>query len=112
MPGTISIHNLPEWPEVTLEPSSSPLASSCSSVDGAEDAIFTINDLLQQKARNIPDQPLVGYPDAVRGASHYAYYTATDLTRFAKGAAQNLISQGLSQHVCVHLDHITLLTTG
>lgn len=94
---TISIKELPKWQPATSEPELSPLESSCSSADEAEDAIFTLNDLLLQRARDLPDAPLVGYPE--RGASQYTYYSATDLLRFGEGAAKDLVAQGLPEHV-------------
>jgi len=95
----LSINEVPTWqpasPEV--EPELSPMDSSASSADEAEDAIFTINDLLLQRARDSPDAPLVGYPD--QSAAQYSYYSATDLLRFGEGAAKNLVAQGLQEHV-------------
>jgi hypothetical protein len=58
-------------------------------------AIYTINDLLLERTRTIPDQPLVGYPSSTRSAGDYVYYSATELSRFADGAVQNLNEQGL-----------------
>jgi hypothetical protein len=61
--------------------------------------IHTINDLLLERATTIPDQPLVGYPASSRGVDDYVYYSAKDLDRFADGAVQNLVHQGLPRHV-------------
>lgn len=95
-----SLPDLPVWSPPTSEPEIlSPLASSVSSVDDTDNAIFTIYDLLLQRAKTVPDHPLVGYPDAALGAAHYSYYSATDLTRFAEGAAKDLIFQGLPEQV-------------
>ena len=57
--------------------------------------IYTINDLLLERTRTIPDQPLVGYPSSTRSAGDYVYYSATQLSQFADGAAHNLTEQGL-----------------
>ncbi|TVY83631.1 Non-canonical non-ribosomal peptide synthetase FUB8 [Lachnellula suecica] len=73
-------------------------AHSSSSVDGQEDIIYTINDLLLERTRSIPDEPLVGYPASTRGSNDYVYYTAKDLDRFADGAVKSLIDQGLPIH--------------
>ena len=93
----MSIKELPKWQPELIEPELSPMDSSCSSADEADDAIFTINDLLLQRARCSPDAPLVGYPE--QGAAQYSYYTAIDLLRFGEGAAKNLVAQGLSEPV-------------
>ena len=79
------------------------------SSDEEEDMIYTINDLLMERARTIPEEPLVGYPASARGAGDYVYYNAKDLNRFADGAAKTLIDQGLPTNVtvtpkpCTHL---------
>lgn len=100
MVSTVSLHDLPQWVAPASEPELlTPMASSCSSLDDDEDAIFTIYDLLLQRARNVPDEPLVGYPGGSQDASHYSYYNAIDLIRFAEGAAKNLVAQGLPENV-------------
>lgn len=94
---SLSLEELPKFQIDLVEPELSPMDSSCSSADEAEDAIFTLNDLLVQRARDLPDAPLVGYPE--QGAAQYSYYSATDLIRFGEGAAKNLVTQGLVEHV-------------
>jgi hypothetical protein len=64
-----------------------------------DDVIYTINDLLLDRTKKIPDEPLVGYPASTRGAGDYVYYTAKDLDRFADGALENLTKQGLPAYV-------------
>jgi hypothetical protein len=74
-----------------------------------EAVVFTINDLLLERVTNIPEEPLVGYPATTHGGDDYVYYTATDLSRFADGAAASLVAQGLP--VCVSEHHIFPITT-
>jgi acyl-CoA synthetase (AMP-forming)/AMP-acid ligase II len=71
--------------------------NSCS--DEQDDVIYSIDDLLLQRMRTIPDEPLVGYPAAIRGGSDYVYYTATDLHRFADESTKFLTKQGLHSNV-------------
>ncbi|TVY93810.1 Adenylate-forming reductase [Lachnellula willkommii] len=68
---------------------------SPTSSDKHEDIVYTINDLLLERARTIPEEPLVGYPASTRGTDDYVYYNAKDLNRFADGAAKSLNDQGL-----------------
>lgn len=70
-----------------------------SSSDEQDDAIYSINDLLLERTRMIPDEPLVGYPATARGGSDYVYHTAMDLHRFADEAAKDLNKQGLPANV-------------
>ena len=66
-------------------------------LDDDELQLHTIDDMLVERARTIPDAPLVGYPKSPKSASSYVYYTAKDLDRFANGAAQDFVRQGLCQ---------------
>jgi len=75
------------------------IIDSSSSADEQENIIYTITDLLLERARTIPEEPLVGYPASTRGSDNYAYYTAKDLNRFADGATKILTDQGLSTNV-------------
>ncbi|KAH6670393.1 putative NRPS-like enzyme [Halenospora varia] len=59
------------------------------------DEIYSINDLLLERTRTIPDDPLVGYPSSIHSPGDYVYYSAKDLSRFADGTAQALCGQGL-----------------
>lgn len=61
----------------------------------------TINELLIDRAQNIPKTPLLAYPATPRGRGDYAYYTAYDLDRFADEAAHKLTSLGLHPQVRV-----------
>jgi acyl-CoA synthetase (AMP-forming)/AMP-acid ligase II len=70
-----------------------------SASDEQEDIVYTINDLLLERARTIPEEPLVGYPASTRGTDNYVYYNAKDLNRFADEAAKSLIEQGLPTNV-------------
>lgn len=94
--------------EVTVEPKLLPVvnivetvdsANSCSSADEHGETANTINDLLLERLKRIPDEPLVGYPASTRGASDYVYYTARDLDRFTGGAVKAFVEQGLPIHV-------------
>ena len=75
------------------------LESPITSSDEQEDSIYCINDLLLQRARTNPNDPFVGYPTSGRGAGDYAYYSPKDLSRFADGAADNMVKQGLPDPV-------------
>jgi len=59
----------------------------------------TMNDVLLARCESNPEDPLVGYASSLHTAEDYVYYTARDLDRFANGAIQDLLSQGL-QRVC------------
>jgi acyl-CoA synthetase (AMP-forming)/AMP-acid ligase II len=77
-------------------------SSSSISPDEQNDAIDTINDLLLDRLKKIPEEPLVGYPASTRGAGDYVYYTAKDLDRFTDCAVYDLIAQGLKINVRTH----------
>jgi len=72
---------------------------SPASINKHEDVVYTINDLLLERARTIPEEPLVGYPASTRGTDDYVYYNAKDLNRFANAAAKSLNDQGLPINV-------------
>jgi acyl-CoA synthetase (AMP-forming)/AMP-acid ligase II len=82
-----------------LETVVSVVESVNSSSDERDGVIYSIDDLLLQRMRTIPDEPLVGHPATVRGGSEYVYYTAKDLHRFADEAAKFLTKQGLHLNV-------------
>jgi hypothetical protein len=82
-------------------------SSSSISPDEQNDAIDTINDLLLDRLKKIPEEPLVGYPASTRGAGDYVYYTAKDLDRFTDCAVYDLIAQGLKINVRTH--HIKII---
>jgi hypothetical protein len=63
--------------------------------DDQEMLLYTINDILLDRVRSSPNQPLVGYPRSSHGLSDYVYYTATDLGRFTSGAVEALETAGL-----------------
>ncbi|KAF7588876.1 hypothetical protein BBP40_005061 [Aspergillus hancockii] len=65
--------------------------------DDQEVLLYSINDLLLDRVRSSPDQPLVGYPQSSHGVSDYAYYTASDLDRFTSGAVEVLETRGLQK---------------
>ncbi|KAF9894710.1 hypothetical protein FE257_006600 [Aspergillus nanangensis] len=65
--------------------------------DDQEVLLHTINDVLLDRVRSVPDHPLVGYPQSSHGLSDYVFYTATDLDRFASGAVQALEESGLER---------------
>ena len=69
------------------------------SVDGGEDKLYTIDDLLVNRASTSPDTPVLGYPASARGRSDYVYYSNRDLDRFADEAARHLLSLGLHEKV-------------
>lgn len=62
--------------------------------------IYTINDLLVQRARSMPDVRLLAYPATARGVDDYLHYTARDLDRFADEAAKKYIDMGITPKVC------------
>jgi len=64
-----------------------------------DETIYTINDLLLERKKTIPESPLLGYPASTRGSGDYVYYTATDLDRFTDGAVKVLCDQGLPPNV-------------
>lgn len=72
------------------------------SVDLTQQAVvYTLNDLLLERARTIPDEPFVGYPSSPWSAGDYVYYTPKDLSRFADGSARCLVEQGLPNYVSI-----------
>jgi len=64
-----------------------------------EDDIYTIDDLIINRASIFPDKPVVGYPASPRGKADYVYYSNKDLDRFADEAAKHLLSVGLPAKV-------------
>lgn len=61
--------------------------------------LYTIDDLIVDRATTSPDTPVLGYPASARGRADYVYYSNSDLDRFADEAARNLISSGLHSNV-------------
>ena len=61
--------------------------------------LYTIDDLIMDRATTSPNAPVLGYPASARGRADYVYYTNSDLDRFADEAARNLISSGLHSNV-------------
>lgn len=59
--------------------------------------VHTIDDVLIERCRTIPNVPLVGYPSSSQTAENYTYYTAKDLSNFADGAVDDLLQQGFKQ---------------
>src|SRR5277367_194459 len=53
-----------------------------------ETLLYTVNDLLVQRALSSPNVPLLAYPASRKGADDYVHYTARDLDRFADEAAK------------------------
>jgi hypothetical protein len=64
--------------------------------------LYTIDDLLVNRATAFPDQPVLGYPSSARGRADYVYYSNSDLDRFADEAARHLLSIGLAANVCIY----------
>jgi hypothetical protein len=60
-----------------------------------ETSLYTINDLLVQKARFSPDVPLLAYPASPNGRDDYVHYTARDLDRFVDEAVRIYVAMGL-----------------
>lgn len=63
------------------------------------DTLFTINDLLVNRANTIPDVPLVSYPATQGGLTDYVHYTAKALDSFAEEAAKKYLQLGLIPNV-------------
>ena len=57
--------------------------------------MYTINDLLIERARLMPNVSLLAYPGSSKGADDYVHYTASDLDRFADEAAKKYMALGL-----------------
>ncbi|RDW71704.1 hypothetical protein BP5796_07738 [Coleophoma crateriformis] len=77
--------------------SKSPLAQHIEhSVDSKKDeSIYTITDLLVQRARHSPNVSLLAYPGSSKGTDDYVHHTARDLDRFADEAARKYMSMGI-----------------
>jgi hypothetical protein len=60
-----------------------------------EAMLYTVNDLLVQKALSSPNVPLLAYPASPKGRDDYVHYTARDLDRFADEAVRTYIAMGL-----------------
>jgi hypothetical protein len=60
-----------------------------------ETLLYTVNDLLVQKALSSPNVPLLAYPASLKGTDDYVHYTARDLDRFADEAAKAYMAMGL-----------------
>lgn len=76
--------------------------NAVSLVNGAdEDKLYTVDDLLVNRAFTSPDTLVLGYPASARGRSDYVYYSNKDLDRFADEAARNLLSLGMVENVSI-----------
>jgi hypothetical protein len=64
-----------------------------------ETSIYTINELLVQRARCMPDARLLAYPSTAKGKDDYCHYTAGDLDRFADTAAKAYMVFGIPPKV-------------
>lgn len=69
------------------------------SKSAGENGIYTINDLLVQRAQFMPDVSLLAYPGSQKGKDDYLHYTARDLDRFANEAAKKYLDLGISPKV-------------
>ncbi len=67
--------------------------------DKTERPIFTIDDLLRERARLTPNVSLLAYPSSPKGTDDYNHYTARDLDRFADEAARKYIELGIPPKV-------------
>jgi hypothetical protein len=65
----------------------------------APNEIKSINDLILSKAANVPDTPLIAYPDSPNGLDNWIEYTAKDLDLYADEAAKELSHLGLKPKV-------------
>lgn len=61
------------------------------------DAIDTIDELIKQRAAELGDTVLIGYPKA--GVTDYEEHSAKAIDRYADAAAQALQHRGLAQVV-------------
>jgi hypothetical protein len=61
--------------------------------------LYTIDDLIVDRASTSPNAPVLGYPASARGHADYVYYSNSDLDRFADEVARNLLSSGLRSNV-------------
>jgi hypothetical protein len=73
--------------------------------------IYTINDLLLDRAQTSPDLPLVAYPASARGCDDYLHYTANSLDQFADEAARKFMELGLVPRVSNPIIPQILLTS-
>ncbi len=64
-----------------------------------ETGLVTIDDLIVDRARAIPDAALLAYPASFHGTTDYVDYTARDLDRFVDEAARQLTALGLAPDV-------------
>ena len=67
--------------------------------DFKSNRLYTIDDLIVDRATTSPNTPVLGYPASARGRADYVYYSNSDLDRFADEATRNLISSGLQSNV-------------
>ena len=67
--------------------------------DSNTNRLYTIDDLIVDRATKSPDTLVLGYPASARSRADYVYYSNSDLDRFADEAARNLISSGLHSNV-------------
>lgn len=63
------------------------------------DKIYTIDDLIVNRASTAPNEPVLGYPASPRGKDDYVYYSNKDLDQFADEAAKYLLTAGLPAKV-------------
>lgn len=86
----------------TSSPASS-YASSSVQTHIESDTIFTINDLLLNRAKTVPEVPLVSYPATLNGLTDFVHYTAKNLDNFAEEAAKKYLQLGLIPNVSLSL---------
>lgn len=60
----------------------------------AEDKIWTLDQLLRQRAIDEDQTPLVAFPKTRQGITDYELITGASLNRFVDGAAKCLIRKG------------------
>lgn len=71
--------------------------------DVKEADLYTIDDLLVNRAITFPTQTVLGYPSTINARADYVYYSNSDLDRFADEAARHLLSVGLPANVCTRI---------
>ena len=62
---------------------------------GAEEKIYTFDQLIRQRAVDIDQTPLFAYPKSQLGVSDYEFITGKDLNRLVDGAAKAFVEAGI-----------------
>lgn len=62
---------------------------------GEEKKIYTYDQLIQQRALDTDQTPLIAYPKSRYGVSDYEYITGEDLNRFVDGGVKALLKVGM-----------------